>query len=88
MVAFWSLADVFRPDRWIEAAKDEAMYKEMAATIDLAFGHGKFQCLGKVIAAMELNKIFVEVGPFDAILSLTCACHCFDSNSLSASQAI
>lgn len=66
-------ADVFRPERWIEAAKDEETYKEMAATVDLAFGHGKFQCLGKVIAAMELNKVFVEVSP-SAVLPRSQAC--------------
>ncbi len=54
-------ADVFRPERWLEAAKDEERLKEMAGTVDLAFGHGKFQCPGKTIAAMELNKVFVEV---------------------------
>ncbi|KAK3346524.1 cytochrome P450 [Lasiosphaeria hispida] len=54
-------ADVFRPERWIEAAKDEDRYKEMCNVADLAFGYGKYQCLGKVIAAMELNKLFVEL---------------------------
>ncbi len=54
-------ADVFRPERWLEAAEDEARLKAMSSTVDLAFGYGKFQCLGKTIAAMELNKIFVEV---------------------------
>jgi cytochrome P450 len=29
--------------------------------VDLAFGHGKFQCIGKAIALMELNKVAVEV---------------------------
>ena len=28
---------------------------------DLIFGHGKYQCLGKNIAFLELNKIFVEL---------------------------
>lgn len=55
-------AEVFRPERWLEAsARDPAEYNEMAATVDLAFGHGKFQCLGKAVAAMELNKVFVEL---------------------------
>lgn len=28
---------------------------------ELIFGHGRFQCLGKSIAFIELNKIFVEL---------------------------
>lgn len=64
-------ADVFRPERWIEDVTDDARHKEMAATVDLAFGHGKFQCLGKAIAAIELNKVFVEVSPsISSVLSL------------------
>jgi cytochrome P450 len=54
-------ADVFRPDRWIEA--DEDRFRFMASVADLVFGHGKFMCVGKGIALMELNKVFVEVGP-------------------------
>lgn len=52
-------AEVFRPERWLEV--DEDKYREMNAVIDLNFGFGKYQCLGKPIAMMELNKIFVEV---------------------------
>ncbi|KAK3934715.1 cytochrome P450, partial [Diplogelasinospora grovesii] len=55
-------ADVFRPERWLEAAKDEARFKEMSNTVELAFGYGKFQCLGKTVAAMELNKVFLTTG--------------------------
>lgn len=28
---------------------------------DLILGHGKYQCLGKSIAFLELNKVFVEL---------------------------
>lgn len=28
---------------------------------DLIFGHGKYSCLGKSVAVIELNKIFVEL---------------------------
>jgi cytochrome P450 len=59
--SFWgSDADVFRPERWIEA--DPAKFKEMHATTELMFGSGKYQCMGKAIALMELNKAIVEVG--------------------------
>lgn len=56
-------AHLFRPERWIEAsaADDEDRYKAMLATTDLVFGYGKFYCMGRNIALMELNKIFVEV---------------------------
>ena len=57
-------ADVWRPERWLEAAEsDEERFKEMASTVELAFGYGKFQCLGKTIAAMELNKVFEVTCP-------------------------
>jgi cytochrome P450 len=51
--------DTFRPERWLEALPEEL--KEMEATLELVFGNGKYQCLGKNLAMMELNKIFVEV---------------------------
>jgi len=49
----------FRPERWLEAAPDQ--FREMEATLDLVFSHGRWQCLGKNVAMMELNKVFVEV---------------------------
>ncbi|KAI3322643.1 cytochrome P450 [Xylariaceae sp. AK1471] len=52
-------ADVFRPERWLEADVDQT--KRMNAVVDLDFGFGKYQCLGKPIAMMELNKVFVEL---------------------------
>ncbi|KAL0941418.1 cytochrome p450 [Colletotrichum truncatum] len=58
---FGSDADIFKPERWLDAAADEDRLKEMSSVVELAFGHGRFQCLGKTIAFMELNKIFVEL---------------------------
>ncbi|KAJ8128706.1 hypothetical protein O1611_g4928 [Lasiodiplodia mahajangana] len=52
-------ADVFRPERWLEA--DSNRVRRMNSVVDLDFGSGKYQCLGKSIAMMELNKIFVEL---------------------------
>jgi cytochrome P450 len=52
-------ADMFRPERWLEASgtKLEAM-KRLA---ELIFATGKYRCLGKTIAFLELNKVFAEV---------------------------
>jgi cytochrome P450 len=52
-------ADTFRPERWLEASPEKL--KEMESTLELVFSYGKYQCLGKNLAMMELNKIFVEV---------------------------
>jgi hypothetical protein len=52
-------ADVFRAERWIEAGKERAAM--MRDTVALVFGNGKYACLGRPMALMELNKIFVEV---------------------------
>jgi cytochrome P450 len=54
-------ADTFRPERWLEAGRDEVRLKLMNDAVDLVFGHGKFSCLGKALAYMELNKVLVEV---------------------------
>jgi cytochrome P450 len=53
-------ADVFRPERWLEA--EEERLAVMKGIVDLVFNHGRFQCLGKPVALMELNKILIEVG--------------------------
>ena len=50
---------LFRPERWLEA-KGEKL-ERMEESLGLIWGHGKFSCLGKHIAFLELNKIFFEV---------------------------
>ncbi|KAH8731990.1 cytochrome P450 [Phaeosphaeriaceae sp. PMI808] len=52
-------ADLFRPERWLDANPEKFAY--MANTVDLVFHYGKYQCLGKSVAMMEFNKIFVEL---------------------------
>ncbi len=52
-------ASLFLPERWLEA--DAARATKMSGVVDLVFSVGKYQCLGKPVALMELNKIFVEV---------------------------
>ncbi|KAK0644013.1 cytochrome P450 [Cercophora newfieldiana] len=52
-------AGIFRPERWLEA--DPEAFEEMAAAVDLVFSAGKYVCLGKHIAWMEMLKWLVEV---------------------------
>jgi hypothetical protein len=51
-------ANVFRPERWLEGEK----IKELDLTWEVVFNAGRYQCLGKNVALIELNKAFVEVG--------------------------
>ncbi|ETN45928.1 uncharacterized protein HMPREF1541_00110 [Cyphellophora europaea CBS 101466] len=58
--------DVFRPERWIhkDQGGDETSadkLKAMERNNELVFGHGKYQCLGKSVAALELNKVIFEL---------------------------
>lgn len=52
-------ADAFRPERWLVAGREEL--REMEAAADTHFGAGKYSCLGKPIALMELHKTVFEV---------------------------
>jgi cytochrome P450 len=52
-------AKAFRPERWLEASPEQ--YAKMERVQELVWGNGKFVCLGRTIALIELNKIFVEV---------------------------
>lgn len=56
---FGSDADLFRPERWMEASGAERA--EMERQVETAFGHGRWMCAGKPIAFMELFKTFFEV---------------------------
>lgn len=49
----------FRPERFLECSSD--MRGEMVRTVELAFGYGRWMCVGKTLAFTELNKIFFEV---------------------------
>ncbi|CAL5870646.1 uncharacterized protein PFLUO_LOCUS4886 [Penicillium psychrofluorescens] len=52
-------AKAFRPERWLES--DPATLAVMVRTNDLIFGHGKFQCLGKAVAQIEIGKTVFEL---------------------------
>ncbi|KAK3669748.1 hypothetical protein LTR78_010376 [Recurvomyces mirabilis] len=56
---FGSDADIYRPERWMEA--DHDTYIKYMRVVDIVFGAGRFVCLGKHIAMMELHKAFVEL---------------------------
>ncbi|KAI9768093.1 MAG: hypothetical protein M1840_005127 [Geoglossum simile] len=52
--------DVYRPERWLGVSEEQR--GRMERTNDLIFGPGRYQCLGRSIAMIELRKVFVEVG--------------------------
>jgi cytochrome P450 len=60
---FGNDVDEFRPERWIAGEKkdDGSDLDAMKRVTDIIFGYGKYQCLGKAIAWMEINKVIFEV---------------------------
>jgi len=52
-------ATLFKPERWLEAEGEKL--ELMEKNVGLVFGYGKYSCLGKQIALMELNKVFFEL---------------------------
>ncbi|POS69670.1 hypothetical protein DHEL01_v211938 [Diaporthe helianthi] len=52
-------SQLFRPERFLECDEKQKTY--MLKTVDLSFGYGRWLCLGKSLANIELNKIFVEL---------------------------
>lgn len=55
-------AKAFRPERWFEEDQDKLAV--MLRTNELIFGHGKYQCLGKPVAQIEIGKVIFEVRLF------------------------
>ncbi|KAF2165281.1 hypothetical protein M409DRAFT_67515 [Zasmidium cellare ATCC 36951] len=58
--------EAFRPERWLTPAQggDEPSVEKIRAmekNNELLFGYGKYQCLGKSVAAIELNKVVFEM---------------------------
>lgn len=54
-------AQVFRPERWLDPETAPEHMSRMNNALDMIFHSGKYQCLGKSVALMEFNKIFVEL---------------------------
>ncbi|KIV88711.1 hypothetical protein PV10_08369 [Exophiala mesophila] len=52
-------AKIYRPERWLEGTAEERRRKEN--NLELVFGGGRSQCLGKAVAAIELNKVILEL---------------------------
>ncbi|KAI0005620.1 cytochrome P450 [Xylariaceae sp. FL0662B] len=52
-------AELFRPERWLGI--DEGRRRDMAQTVELVFGYGRWGCSGKSVAFMELNKVYFEL---------------------------
>ena len=50
---------LYRPERWLEARGEQL--EKMEKSVALVWGYGKYSCLGKGIAYLELNKVFFEV---------------------------
>jgi cytochrome P450 len=57
-------SNLFRPERWLDAPPEKL--RDMEMTIEMLFGYGRWQCLGRNVAFMELNKVFVEVHSLDS----------------------
>lgn len=52
-------ANTFRPERWFES--DSAKLANMVRVNEMIFNHGRFQCVGRVIAHTEIGKTVFEV---------------------------
>ncbi|KAL9036351.1 MAG: hypothetical protein Q9214_006176 [Letrouitia sp. 1 TL-2023] len=52
-------AECFRPERWLEARDEEKA--RMERSLELVFSGGRYTCLGKEVAIMEIYKVVVEV---------------------------
>ena len=56
---FGADARTFRPERFLEDT-DEQLLQMRSTVVDAAFALGRWRCLGKNIAQMELNKVIPE----------------------------
>jgi cytochrome P450 len=57
-------AAVFRPERWLvdeSIAEENEKLERMKKTNDMIFGYGRWSCVGKVVAQIEIHKAVFEV---------------------------
>jgi cytochrome P450 len=55
---------IFRPERWLVPESDQdgkERLAQMIKTNDMIFGYGKWQCLGKTVAMIEIHKAIFEL---------------------------
>ncbi|OHF00181.1 cytochrome P450 86A1 [Colletotrichum orchidophilum] len=52
-------ADLFRPERWLNISAERWRAMDQQVMMDFAAG-SRWECLGKNIAMIELNKVYVE----------------------------
>ncbi len=50
---------LFRPERWLGAESEQL--ESMERSLSLAWGYGKYSCLGKNLALITVNKAIFEV---------------------------
>lgn len=57
---FWEHdAYSFRQERWLDSSYEQL--KNMHDTMELVLSWGRFECLGKNVSSIKLNKVIVEV---------------------------
>ena len=59
-------ADLYRPERWIDA--DQERKVRLRQCVDVVFGSGRWLCLGRHVAMMELGKALAEVSSHGRIV--------------------
>ena len=62
--------EIFRPERWLPrdgGEQERDRITRMTETVSLCFGYGRFGCLGRGVATMELNKAILEVGVYETL---------------------
>ncbi|KAK3707533.1 hypothetical protein LTR37_012028 [Vermiconidia calcicola] len=55
--------EIYRPERWLpkdRSEQEQSRIARMTDTVGLCFGYGRFGCLGRGVALMELNKALIE----------------------------
>jgi cytochrome P450 len=55
---FGADAELFRPERWLEASAEQLRVMEVA---HIGFGRGRRVCIGQHIAMMEIKKVLGTV---------------------------